>query len=128
MLLQKLRKPVADRDRVVIIEENGTADIATVYGSDDTAIYAESAAQDYAIPFGDVKSFVGIGGRIFVLNAESDYVRDTTRLAALEQSIVLKHITHFEKPKEDMPSGGLRIRDILLYGLIFILVLAVIFK
>lgn len=126
-MISKLRKPAPDRDRVVIIEENGVADIATVFDYDDTAVYASSPVEDYAIPIGDLKPFVGSGGRIYVLNADSEYVRDTQRLAALEKSIVLRQITHFVKPKEDL-KGGLRIRDILLYGLIFILLLAVIFK
>jgi len=126
-MLSKLRKPVPERDRVVIIEENGCADIATVYDTDDHAVYAASAAQDYAIPIADLRAHVGPSGRIFVLAAESDYVRDTERLAALEKSIVLRQVTHYAKPPED-DSSGFKIRDILMYALIFVLVLGVIFK
>lgn len=126
-MISKLRRPDPDRDRVVIIEDNGVADIATVFDSDDTAVYASSPAQEYAIPIADLKPYVGSGGRIYVLNAVSEYVKDTQRLAALEKSIVLRQITHFVKPKEEL-TGGMRIKDILVYGLIFILLLAVVFK
>lgn len=122
----KLRKPVPDRDRVVIIDENGTADIAMVYQEDDISIYADSAVQDYSIPLADLTSYVGSSGRIYMLKAESDYVRDTKRLAALEKSIVLRQVTQFVHPKGDAP--GINIRQILMYALIGILLLAVVFK
>lgn len=126
-MLQKLKKPVPDRDRIVILESEGIADIAEVYDLDDQAVYASSPTQDYAVPVGDLKPFVGPSGRIYALCAESDYVRDTERLAALERSIVLRQITHYTK-QSDEAKGGLRLRDILLYALIGVLVLGVIFK
>lgn len=125
-MLAKLRKPQPDRDRVVIIEETGLADIATVYDQDDQAVYAESPVQDYVIPVGDLKAYVGPSGRIWVLAADHDYVRDTERLAALEKSIVLRHVTSYAKEPEK--ESDFRIRDILLYALVFILCLGVIFK
>lgn len=126
-MLGKLRKVEPDRDRIVILEENGTADIAHVYNIDDQSVYASSPTQDYAVPVGDLKSFVGPSGRIYILQADPDYVRDTERLATLEKSIVLRQITHYTKPAAEA-DGGLRIRDILLYILIGALVLGVIFK
>lgn len=126
-MISKLRKTVPERDRVVIIEENGLADIATIIDEDEQAVYAESSVQDYAIPFADLKAYTGPSGRIFCLQADSDYVRDTERLAALEKSIVLRQITHFEKPPQE-DQGGIKLKDIMLYVLIGILVLGVIFK
>lgn len=125
-MINKLKKPVADRDRVVIIEENGTADIATVYDSDDQSVYADSSSQDYSIPLADLTSHVGPHGRIYILKADSDYVRDTKRLAALEKSIVLRHVTQFVTPREDTPAFNLK--QIMMYVLIGILLLAVVFK
>lgn len=126
-MLSKLRKPVPDRDQIVIIDEDGVADIAAVYDMDDQAVYAESSVQDYAIPAADLKSYVGTAGRIFLLAAETQYVRTTKHLAELQKSIVLRQVTHFQKPAEE--SGpGIRIKDILLYALIGVLVLGVIFK
>lgn len=125
-MIGKLRKPVPDRDRVVIIEENGTADIATVYDSDDISVYADSANQDYAIPLADLTSYVGPHGRIYTLKAESDYVRDTTRLAALEKSIVLRKVTQFVQPRDE--ASGINVKQIMMYALIGVLLLAVVFK
>lgn len=123
------KKPVPDRDRVVIFDEGGTADIATVLETDDQALYAASVTQEYAIPLGDIKKvYVGPSGRIYALFADSDYVRDTERLAALEKSIVLRQVTHFQKPLSEPEGSGINLRSILLYAMIGILLLAVIFK
>lgn len=127
-VLTKLSKPAVERDRVVILEDNGQADIATVYDADDQAIYASSTAQEYAIPRADIRGvYVSPLGRIFILGADPDYVRDTERLATLERSIVLRQITHYEKPVEDI-KGGLNIGKIMNWVLIGVLLLGVIFK
>jgi hypothetical protein len=126
-MFQMLRKPVPDRDRVVIFSENGTADIAAVIDVDENAVYADSADQEYAIPITDLKSFVGPSGRIYLLAADQDYIRDTQRLAALERSTVLRQVTQFTKPAAEA-TGGIKIKEILLYILIGVLVVAVIFK
>lgn len=124
-MLAKLKKPTPERDRVVIVEEDGTADIATVYDIDDRAVYAESAAQDYAIPIEDLKSYVGPSGRIFILAADPDYVSDTKRLATLEQSIVLRQITHYQKPA-DPESSGWSLKQVLLAVMVGIILLVAI--
>lgn len=126
MAFSKLRKPVPERDRVVVIEQGGVADIATVYDSDDQAIYAESPTQDYAIPLPDLLTYSAPGGRIYLMGGDPEYIQDTKRLAALEKSIVLRQITQFARPPEE--KGGLKIRDIMLYALIGVLLLGVIFK
>lgn len=123
------KKPVPNRDQVVIFADDGTADIATIIETDDQAIYAASGAQEYAIPMGDIKKvFVGPTGRIYTLFADCDYVKDTERLAALEKSIVLHQVTHFQKPAAAPEGSGINIRTILMYAMIGILLLAVIFK
>lgn len=126
-MFSRSQKP-AERDRVVILNQDGTADIAYVYDTDDQAIYAESGVQEYAIPVGDtnVKSFVSGIGRIYVLGADQDYVQDTKRLAALEKSIVLRHVTQFERRIEE--GKRMSVKELLLYALVGILLLAVIFK
>ena len=126
-MLKKLSKPTAERDRIVILEENGQADIATVYDSDDKALYASSPVQDYAIPRADIRgAYVSPSGRIFLIGADPDYVRDTERLAELEKSIVLRQITMFQQPAPDdkRPDIG----RIMTWLLIAVLTLGVIFK
>lgn len=125
-MLAKLRKPVPDRDRIVILEEDGTADIATVFDTDDQAIFAASAAQEYSIPAGTAKSYVGPNGRIYVLAASPDFVRETKRLAELEKSIVLRQITHYQTETDEKKK--IKLREIMLYVLVAVLLLAVIFK
>lgn len=121
------QKGTVERDRVVILEDSGQADIATVFDSDDQAIYAASPVQTYAIPRADIQGvYVSSAGRIFVLGANPDYVRDTERLAALEKSIVLRQITMYEKPVVD--DKRLDIGRIMTWVLIGVLVLGVIFK
>lgn len=128
MLKSLAKKPVMERDRVIILEDTGQADIATVYDSDDQAIYAASPQQDYAIPRTDIQAvYVSAMGRIFLMGAEPEYVRDTERLAALEKSIVLRQITMYE----DAPAEDARRPDIgriMTWILIAVLLLGVIFK
>lgn len=127
MLIAK-KPAVTEKDRVVILEDTGQADIAVVYDSDDQAIYAASPTQEYAIPRTDIQAvYVSSGGRIFVIGAEPSYVRETERLAALEKSIVLRQITMYEDP----PAQDDRRPDIgriMTWILIAVLVLGVIFK
>lgn len=126
-MLNKLNKEPLYNDRLVIIENNGTADIARIYDQDDNCLYAESTNHDYAVPIADVKAYVGPTGRIYVIGAESEYVTDTRRLAALEKSIVLRQVTHFEREKEE-DKRKLDIKQLMLYCLIGALLLGVIFK
>lgn len=122
-----LKKYIPERDRIVIFSDNNEADVAIVYDRTDDALYASSETQEYCIPISDTRSYVGKTGRIYLLGANQDYISDTVRLAALERSIVLRQITQFNKPVEEVTSG-LNIQKILLYVLIGVLVLAVIFK
>lgn len=126
-MLSKLSKEPVYNDKLVVIDENGTADIASVFDRDDQKIYAESSSHDYAVPMGDCKVHVGSIGRIYVLQADSDYVSDTQRLAALEKSIVLRQVTQFERERTN-DKKGIDIKQIMLYALIGVLLLGVIFK
>ena len=126
-MLSKLNKEPVYNDKLVILEDNGTADIATIYDQDDAKIYAESSTHDYAVPKGDCKVHVGSRGRIYVIGADSEYITDTKRLAALEKSIVLRQVTHFEREKIENVKK-VDIKQIMLWCLIGVLVLGVIFK
>lgn len=114
------------KDKVVIVSEDGTADIAAVTRIDEAAIYAASATRSYAIPRADTRAYVGPAGRIYILAADADYVRDTERLAELERAIVLRQITSYAPAQSD--GSQWRLRDIVLYVIIFVLILGLIFK
>lgn len=123
-----LRRPDAEKDRIVIVSQDGTADIATIVDYDDQRIFAASPNQDYSIPIADVqaKSYVGGHGRIYLIGVDPEYKQDTIRLANLEKSIVLRQVTQFERKADEQKK--LNIKDLLLYALIGILLLAVVFK
>lgn len=125
-MLSKLQKEPSSHDKLVVIDADGTADIATVFTIDDNHLEAESINHDYSIPLADCKTFVGPMGRIFVLQADNDYVSDTRRLAALEKSIVLRQVTQFDKDRE--VKKGIDYKQIALYALIGVLLLGVLFK
>lgn len=127
MQLTKLKNTAPDRDRIVIIDANGTADIATVYDRDDDALYAESSTEDYAIPQADTTAFVGPHGRIYIMRADSDYVADTKRLAALEKSIVIRQVTHFTRPELAEPNR-MDIKKIAMVAGLVVLLMIAIFK
>lgn len=125
-MLTKMNKDVIERDKLVIFSDDGTADIATIYDQDHEKVYAESRTQDYSAPIADLKSFVGSNGRIYTLWAESEYIRDTQRLAALEKSTVLRQVTMFEKPVAE--KEGINWKAIGMYAVFGVMLLAVIFK
>lgn len=127
-MLTKLQKPAPDRDQVVILESSGIADIATVIDEDNDRVYAVSESQDYSIPIGDLRAYVGSRGKIYHIGADTDYIADTKRLAALEKSTVLQQITNFKSMPLDDDKSGISVRDILTYALVGILLLAVVFK
>lgn len=89
------QEPYEPQDLLCVFQENGTANIAPVTEVNDERIYAESLDGNFAVPLGDVKSFTGPKGRIFLYPTTVENVADCQRLAALERSIVLRQITHF---------------------------------
>lgn len=114
-------------DWLVVLSQDGTADVAFVEDVTADTVYAESSISNYAVPADDLRKFVGGTGRVYVLGADEEYITDVRRLAALQKSMVLSQITAFERPREDKKEG-IGLKNILLYVLIGILLLAVIFK
>lgn len=120
-------KDVRPVDQLVILSTDGTADFADVMEITEECIRASSPEHDYSIPVGDVRQFVGgPTGRTLVYAATLDNVQDTKRLAELEKSIVLRHITQYTKP--EMLKKTISIREIMAYVGVAILLLAVVFK
>lgn len=130
MVLSKLikREIIPERDKVVILESDGTADIATVIDKDDERLFAVADdGQEYSIPIANTKSFVSSRGRIFYVGAEPEYSAEMKRIAKLERSVVLRQITnYYDDPGEDKKQ--IQLREIILYILIVILIIGVIVK
>lgn len=127
MLLSRKEQEPERRDLLVILSDNQTADIATVYGGTEDAIRAVSPERDYNVPIADLKYFVGHTGMVYVLGANEQYIQETRRLAALEKSTVLRQVTHFTEI-EKAEAKKISIREIAGYVVVFVLLLAVIFK
>lgn len=114
----KQPEPYAPQDLICIFQENGTANIAPVTEINDERIYAESLDGNFAVPLGDVKSFTGPKGRIFLYPTTVENVADSQRLAALERSIVLRQITHFAPEANYEEKAGIPLRFKVAIGLI----------
>lgn len=120
------KEPFEPRDVLVVFREDGTAEIAPVDDINDERIYAESYDGNYSVPIGDVKSYTGRKGRIFLFPTTVENVTDCQRIAALERSTVLRQITHFadESPVPvKLPMGKIIFGA--LAALILIIILAV---
>lgn len=123
MLLNRFkRKKEADEDFfaetddliVIFDDENKTSVIERVSEIRSGAIYVTGK---HAVPVEDVEMTNGVEGRIFFYRAPADSIKETRRLAQLEQSMVLSQITAYKPP--EMPNT-LDWTKLLLFGLIFV--------
>ncbi|CAM4522379.1 hypothetical protein [Paenibacillus macerans] len=109
MLFSNNREPYEPEDVLIIFKDDGTADIAPIVTINDERVYAESPQGNYSVPVGEVRSYVGRKGRIFLYPTTVENVTDCQRIAALERSTVLRSITHFEEdsslPRKPLPIG-----------------------
>lgn len=105
-----------DTDDILIVfdDEAKTSDIKRVSEIREGTIYVTGK---YAIPVQDCELTTGSEGRNFFYRAPSQSVRETERLAKLEQSIILTQITAFKQP---IPPATMDWTKGLLFGLVFI--------
>lgn len=99
---------------IVFDDENRTSDIQRVSEIREGTIYVTAK---YAVPLEDCEITTGTEGRNFFYRAPSQSVLETTRLAALEQSMVLNQITAYRPP---VPPAAMDWTKGLLFGLIFL--------
>jgi hypothetical protein len=85
------------RDTLVIMSNDGTADIVPVTDKDEDRILG-GIEQEYSVPTEDVTSLTGPRGRIFVYPSTIENIVDCQRIARLEKSTVLRQITQYEPP------------------------------
>ncbi|RRJ54008.1 hypothetical protein EHV15_36215 [Paenibacillus oralis] len=126
MLFSNNREPYEPEDVLILFKDDGTADIAPIVTINDERVYAESPQGNYAVPVGEVRSYVGRKGRIFLYPTTVENVTDCQRIAALERSTVLRSITHFED-QQALPGKPLPIFKIML-GIAAAILLIIIFK
>lgn len=102
MNLTRKEKEEQQRDVLVLISEDGTADIMPVSSVNEERVYGIGADGDVSIPHSHIKSYTGRRGRIFVTPTDLDHVLEYKSIARLEQSTVLRQITLYEPaPNED---------------------------
>jgi precorrin-6B methylase 2 len=82
-------------DMLVVISEDGTADIAKVVEKDGQRIFAGGDGE-YSVPLDHIKSYTGKRGRIFVSSATLECISEYRAIARLERSVVLRQITQYE--------------------------------
>ncbi|MBM4765466.1 hypothetical protein [Bacillus sp. B15-48] len=99
---------------IVFDDENKTSDINRV-----TSITAEAVivAGFYKVPIEDCEITTGKEGRNFFYRAPTQSIKETERLAHLEQSMVLSQITSYKPP---IPPAAMDWTKGLLFGLVFI--------
>lgn len=124
-LIKKQEENQQRRDLMIVLQEDGAADIATVMEIDDDRILATGAEGTYSIPLGDAKRYIGQRGKVFLYPSTIENIADTKRIAKLEISKVLEKITHFEKEQrvlEDVPKLPIG-RMIMIGGIVLLIII-----
>lgn len=99
---------------IVYDDEQKTSDIQNITDIRDDAVIVNGK---YSVPYDDCVITNSREGRHFFYRAPSQSIVETRRLAALEQNIVLRHLTHYKKEKE----GGI---DFMKVGLLIVIIVA----
>lgn len=117
--LKSEEKPPATRDRVIIFDtDQKTCEIMEVEAMNEEVI----RAGEYTIPRVDLTLTLSTKGRVFVLNAPSEYVQHTQHLARVERNTVIRQIAQYKKPLEDLKTDWQKIA--LLGALVIVSVIA----
>lgn len=99
---------------IVFDDEKKTSDIQRINDIRDNSIFVQGK---YNIPIEDCEITNSEEGRNFFYRAPTQSVSETKRLALLEKSIVLRHITEYKPPQEQ---NGTDLTKILLVGAIIV--------
>jgi len=109
----------AETDDVIVIfdRDNRTSIIERISEIRENCIYVTGK---HAVPLEDAVISNGVEGRIFYLNAPTEYITETRRLAALEKSMVLSQVTAYKTPQ---PPGSMDWTKASLFGLVALAIL-----
>lgn len=99
---------------IVFDMDNRTSDINHITHITEESVTVEGL---YKVPLADCEITTGRDGRNFFYRAPHESIKETERLAALEQSMVLTQITSYEPP---IPPNSIDWTKGLLFGLVFI--------
>lgn len=126
MMLTKKDKSADLRDVLIVISDDGTADIMPVADINEDRILGLGSDGDYSVPHSNVKAYTGRKGRIFVTLTDLGHVLEYKSIARLEQSTVLRQITQYEPAPNELTKFDLM--KLIPWALVFILILFVGFK
>nr|WP_240521139.1 hypothetical protein [Bacillus thuringiensis] len=103
-------------DILIVFEDDAkTSDIKRINNITEDTLFVTG---EYAVPIGDCEITNSVNGRNFFYRAPSQSVQETKRLAQLEKSMVLQHITQFKPKPSESPF------DIMKIGLMLIILVA----
>ena len=91
---------------IVFDDEAKTSDIKRINNIEEDTLFVTG---EYAVPIGDCEITNSVNGRNFFYRAPSQSVQETKRLAQLEKSMVLKHITQFKPKPPESPFDIMKI-------------------
>lgn len=106
-------------DRLIMYESDGhNCEIHYITEISDEAIICAGRA---VVPKEDCHVSMSAEGRVWLYNAPKAHVHEVERLAKLEKSIVLRHMTSYNPEKPVNPNGDLRF-----WAMVFLLFVAII--
>jgi hypothetical protein len=123
--MSKDTKQIEYADMLVVIGNDGTADIAKVLEKDGERILAGGDGE-YSVPLENIQSYTGRRGRIFVAAATLECVTEYKSIARLERSVVLRQITQYEPVNIEPPKMDLS--KLIPWFIIFFLIIIVAVK
>lgn len=110
-------------DRLIVCDTSKkTVDIMNVDEVNDVSVMVQG---HYVIPKEDCHVHTSPKGRVYIYQAPTEFILETERLARLEQSIVLSHITNYREPKVDNPNLDMKFWAIA--ALLFVAIIAAAF-
>lgn len=122
MALGQAKKQQTTKDRVVIFDhEQKTCEIIPVEERNEERI----VAGDKSIPLADLDLTLSKQGRVYVLNAPTQYIQSAENLARVEKNTIIRQIAQYHKREDESPrTNWLQIALIGLMGIITIVAIA----
>lgn len=118
--LKREQQPPAVRDRVIVFNpEKRTAEIYNVEAQNEERVMAG----EKSIPLSDLSLFLSSKGRVYVLNAPTDYIEATENLARVEKNTIIRQIAQYKKPFEEKAGFNWQ-TALLIGGLILVAIIA----
>ncbi|WP_157788976.1 hypothetical protein [Rhodococcus rhodochrous] len=118
--LKKEQQP-AVRDRVIVFDKDKrTVEILPVEAQNEERVMAG----EKSIPLADLELFLSSKGRVYVVNAPTEYLEATENLARVEKNTIIRQIAQYKKPFDEKAGGFNWQTLVLIGGLILVAIIA----